>query len=154
MTSRADSIAELLGLAPLEVEGGRFRRTFLDQHSSAIYYLLAAGDASAIHRLPTPEVWHHYSGAAVRLLVLLPDGSSLEHRLGDDLRAGERPQAIVPGRAWQGAISVGEWSLLGTTMAPPFDPDAFELGDPGRLRSDYPTAAPLINAITERSAPS
>lgn len=151
MIPRADDLADLLGLAPLEGEGGRFRRTFSDGRSSAIYYLLGAHDASAMHRLPTTEVWHHYAGAPVRLLVLTADGDALEHRLGDDLLGGERPQAIVPGGAWQGAISVGDWSLLGTTMAPPFEPADFELGDPVRLRSDYPAAAPLIDAIAARS---
>ena len=32
---------ETLGLEPLEHEGGLFRRVHLDEHSSAIYYLLA-----------------------------------------------------------------------------------------------------------------
>lgn len=151
MTPHADEIADLLGLTRLEGEGGRFRRTFLDERSSAIYYLLSNDDASALHRLPTTEIWHHYAGAAVRLLVLTPDGDALEHRLGDDIMGGARPQAVVPGGAWQGAISVGDWTLLGTTMAPPFEPAAFELGDPVRLRSDYPAATPLIEAIAERS---
>ncbi len=43
----ADAIAEILGLQPLPAEGGRFRRAFADQRSSAIYYLLTRGDSSA-----------------------------------------------------------------------------------------------------------
>lgn len=146
----ADAVAELLGLEPLPEEGGRFRRTFGDAHGSAIYFLLADDDASALHRLPTAEVWHHYAGAAVRLLTLHPDGTAHEHRLGDELFLRERPQVVVPGGVWMGAVSVGDWSLLGATMAPPYDPAGFELGDPAELRATYPDAAELIDLITAR----
>ena len=146
----AATVAELLGLEPLPYEGGRFRHAYGDAHGSAIYYLLADDDASALHRLPTAEVWHHYAGAAVRLLTLHPDGTAREHRLGDELFLGERPQVVVPGGVWMGAVSVGDWSLLGTTMAPPYDPAGFELGDPTVLRTTYPDAAELIDLITAR----
>lgn len=149
--SDADRVAEQLGLEPLPDEGGRFRQMHLDAYSSAIYYLLGPDDASALHRLPTVEVWHHYAGAPVRLLTLHPDGRAHEHHLGSDLDAGQRPQVVVPGGVWQGALSTGEVSLLGTTMAPPFDESTFELGDPADLRHRYPDATELIDEIAHRS---
>lgn len=147
----ADEITGLLGLTPLSHEGGRYTQTLSDEHGTAIYYLLGHDDASAMHRLPTTEVWHHYAGAAVRLLTLHPDGRALEHRLGKDLHAGERPQIVVPGGVWQGAISEGDHSLLGTTMAPPYDHAGFELGDPEELAQHYPEAADLLGRIAQRS---
>lgn len=147
----ADRVAELLGLELLPEEGGRYRRTHLDVRSSAIYYLLGPDDASALHRLPTAEVWHHYVGAPVRLLTLHPDGRAVEHCLGPDLESGARPQVIVPGGVWQGAVSTGSMSLLGTTMAPPFDGAAFELGDAVELTERYPQAAQLIDELVRRS---
>ena len=41
-------------------------------------------------------------------------------RLGADLAAGERPQAAVPAGAWQAAESLGDWTLVGCTVAPGF----------------------------------
>ena len=54
----ADRVADLLGLAPLPAEGGRWAQTVRDGQSTAIYYLLAEGDFSAIHRLQSPELYH------------------------------------------------------------------------------------------------
>jgi uncharacterized protein len=47
-------------------------------------------------------------------------------RVGADLAAGERPQAIVPAHAWQAAQSLGEWTLVSCTVAPGFDFKGFE----------------------------
>ena len=41
--------------------------------------------------------------------------------LGADLAAGERPQAIVPAHAWQAAETLGDWTLVGCTVAPGFE---------------------------------
>ena len=57
-----DEIIELLGLTPLADEGGMWSQVLLDEYSSAIYYLLAGDDFSALHRLPHPEIYHHYAG--------------------------------------------------------------------------------------------
>ncbi len=51
--------------------------------------------------------------------------------LGNDLAAGERPQGIVPPGAWQSAQSLGEWTLVGCTVAPGFEFAQFELAPPG-----------------------
>jgi hypothetical protein len=51
--------------------------------------------------------------------------------LGSDLSGGERPQAVVPADAWQAAETLGEWSLVGCTVAPGFDFAQFELAPKG-----------------------
>ena len=51
--------------------------------------------------------------------------------LGNDLAAGERPQGVVPAHAWQAARSLGEWTLVGCTVAPGFDFAKFELAPQG-----------------------
>lgn len=148
-------IRTLLDLEPLSHEGGWYRRTHADGHGTAIYYLLGPDDASALHRLPQAEIWHHYAGAEVQLLTL-DDRSgtprSVVHRLGDELFDGAVPQVLVPAGVWQGAISTGAWSLLGTTMAPGYEQAGFDLGDPGELRARFPDAAGLIDEITRRSS--
>ena len=47
--------------------------------------------------------------------------------LGPDLAAGERPQAVVPAHQWQAAQSLGDWTLVGCTVAPGFEFAGFEL---------------------------
>ena len=141
---RASEVIELLRLEPLPHEGGYFAETWRDAHGSAIYYLVVPGDFSAIHRVDATELWHHYDGAEVEMLLLHPDGSVTEPILGKDLEGGQRPCVTVPAGVWMGASTSGEWSLMGTTMAPPYHPDGFELGSLEELTAQYPAAAEAI----------
>jgi predicted cupin superfamily sugar epimerase len=135
MTSAAD-IVERLGMRP-HPEGGWYVETFRDAaggprgHSTAIYFLLERGQVSAWHRVrDAVEVWHFYAGAPLELTMAEPPGRTT-HRLGVDLAVGERPQAVVPADVWQTARSLGDWTLVGCTVAPGFDFSAFELAPPG-----------------------
>lgn len=129
----AAEIIRLLDLSP-HPEGGYFRETFRDtqpdrgrSHSTAIYYLLAAGENADWHRVDVTEIWHHYAGGSLRL-SLSRDGTSTEDkRLGTDLAAGERPQIVVPANCWQAAGSLGAWTLVGCTVAPAFEFSRFEM---------------------------
>lgn len=134
MTLTAVDIISLLDLKP-HPEGGHFRETFRDPTgtgaraaSTAIYFLLARGERSHWHRIDAAEVWHYYAGATLLLEVSdVDEGPISRLQLGPDLSAGERPQAVVPARAWQAAESLGDWTLVGCTVAPGFDFAAFEL---------------------------
>lgn len=148
----ADDVIELLGLEPLEDEGGMLAPTWRDARSSAIYYLMRPDDFSALHRLSGTELWHHYAGAPVEMLLLEPDGALSQPMLGDDLAAGQRPMVAVPAGVWMAAATTGDWSLTGATLAPPYDPDGFELGDRDELTEAYPEAAADIARFT-RSSP-
>jgi predicted cupin superfamily sugar epimerase len=147
---RADGerVAGLLGLAPLPDEGGLFRQTFADAHSSAIYFLLLAPDFSALHALGATETYHWYAGSPLRLLLLHDDGSATEPTLGPDLERGDRPQLVVPAGTWQGSAPTGAWSLVGTTMAPPFDWSGFHLGKRADLVGRWPSARDRITSLT------
>jgi uncharacterized protein len=144
----AAELARRLQLVPLPQEGGRFRRTLLDEYSSAIYFLLADDDFSALHRLTSTEVYHFHGGAALRLLLLYPDGRVQQPVLGLDVAAGQQPQVIVPAGVWQGCSSTGAWTLLGTTMSPPFAWANFRLGGRAELTARYPSAAARIAELT------
>ncbi len=133
----AGEVIALLGLQP-HPEGGHFRETFREAAgdgargaSTAIYFLLAAGERSHWHRVDASEAWHWYAGAPLRLSMAHPDGAKVEHLLGPDLMAGERPQAVVPPQSWQAAETLGAWTLVGCTVAPAFDFAGFELAAPG-----------------------
>ncbi len=144
----AEAVKRILGLEPLANEGGWWRQVWYDVHSSAIYYLLTPDDFSALHRLSGPEIYHHYLGAPVELVTLHPDDGIRRRILGPDLRAGERPAAVVEAGRWQGSRTMGLWSLVGTTMAPRFDIDEFELGERDVLRQRFPDATDLIDNLT------
>jgi predicted cupin superfamily sugar epimerase len=146
--AEGERMARLLGLEPLADEGGLFRQTFADAHSSAIYYMLLAPDFSALHILSAAETYHWYAGSPLRLLLLHADGRVDEATLGPDLDAGERPQLVVPAGTWQGSAPTGAWSLVGTTMAPPFVWSGFGLGVRAELVERWPSAADRITALT------
>lgn len=131
----AEEVIALLDLTP-HPEGGHFRETFRDGAgaargaSTAIYFLLRAGERSHWHRVDAAEVWHWHAGAPLRLGIALGD-TRRELVLGARLREGERPQGVVPPGAWQAAESLGAWTLVGCTVAPAFDFAGFELAPPG-----------------------
>lgn len=112
-------------------EGGHYRESWADEASTAIYFLLAAGEESAWHRVrDRVEIWHFYGGAPLQLTIDAQGPGTPAARqveLGIDLRAGQRPQVVVPAGAWQAARSLGAWTLVGCTVAPPFDFEAFDL---------------------------
>lgn len=157
----AADIIRWLSLKPLPVEGGYFRETFRSPHavpaaggsrslSTAIYYLLAPGTFSAMHRLPGDEVFHFYLGDPVEMLQLRADGTGERVVLGAGIERGEALQVVVPGGVWQGTrlLSGGAFALLGTTMAPGFDVRDYEAGDREVLLAGYPAHAALVTALT------
>ena len=123
----ASEIVKLLDMQP-HPEGGYYKETFRDDASTAIYYLLEAGDHSHWHRVHgSSEIWHHYAGGPLAL-TLSPNGHDAEaHRLGKNIDAGEKPQLVVPAGWWQTAESLGHWTLVGCTVAPGFDFENFEM---------------------------
>ncbi len=164
-----DALIELLELTPLPVEGGLFRQTWRSNRhwpgndrpaGTAIFALLTtdADSFSAMHRLPTDEVYHFYLGDPLEMLQLHPDGRTERTILGQDLLGGQHVQHVVPARSWMGsrllpgAGTVG-WGLVGTTMAPGFVPEDYEGGDAEELAARYPGEAELIRTLTRPHEP-
>jgi len=99
--------------------------------ASAILYLLAAGERSHWHRVDAAEVWQWSDGEALELRAWTVGDDAVEDtRLGADLAAGERPQAVVPAGTWQAARPLGAWALVGCIVAPAFVEAGFELAPP------------------------
>jgi uncharacterized protein len=135
------SASDVIGLLDLKPhpEGGHFREMFRDARqvgsgraaSTAIYFLLARGERSHWHRVDAVEIWHWHAGAPLELEIADEKGRIARVRLGNDLAAGERPQGIVPAHTWQAAQSLGDWTLVGCTVAPGFEFSGFELAPKG-----------------------
>jgi len=130
----ADEIVKALDLKP-HPEGGHFRETFRDAGdprgaSTAIYYLLKAGERSHWHRVDAAEVWHFYAGDPLELAMSGDGRSTTTHVLGTSIASGERPQIIVPKNVWQSARPLGAFTLVGCTVAPAFTFEGFEMAPP------------------------
>ena len=130
----ARDVIRILDLAP-HPEGGHYRETYRDPatdasgraRSTAIYYLLEAGDVSAWHRVDAVEVWHWHAGGPLALTISENGHDARALHLGVDLAANQRPQGVVPAGAWQTAESLGRWTLVGCTVAPGFEFSVFEM---------------------------
>jgi hypothetical protein len=135
VSAEADQLIRRLSLQP-HPEGGHFRETFRDwgtppagrdtnpgrAYSTAIYFLLKKGEASRWHRVDAAEIWHFYRGAPLELKI-----GKRAHILGPAIEQSEAPQLIVPPNAWQAAKSLGDYTLVGCTVAPGFEFSKFEL---------------------------
>ena len=148
----AEEISDILGLEPLPLEGGMWVQTFKDKNSTAIYYLLSENNFSAMHKLEATEIYHYYAGAPAQMLLLDSVGKSEEPVLGADLDSGHRPQIIVKPGVWQGSRTTGEWTLLGTTMAPPYSQEMFQLADREELLKGWPDIEKKIYGLTRSSS--
>ena len=136
-----DPVARLVATLGLErhPEGGWYRETFRDRPPGGgrgaltqIFYLLPEGEVSAWHRvLDATEIWHHYAGSPLGLSLSHDGLAVVAHRLGPDVAGGETPHAVVPPGCWQGARSLGAWTLCGCTVAPAFEFAGFEMAPPG-----------------------
>ena len=126
-----------LEVEPVDGRGGRAALT-------SIYFLLPAGAVSRWHRVRSDELWHHYEGAPLELLLVPPDEPRLERlRLGP-LGPEQEPVRCVPARWWQAARSLGSYTLVGCTVGPGFEFSDFELlGDQERM------ADALLRALPE-----
>ncbi|PWM28124.1 MAG: hypothetical protein DBX55_10450 [Verrucomicrobia bacterium] len=169
-------VVKMLKLEPLACEGGWFRRTYeskikLDARAlgsgfsqaeyraaSAIYYLLGAGESSAMHALSgSDEIWHFCCAdspeTSVELITVNPDtGATKLTRLGANLEAGEVPQFAVPARFWMGAkLRGGEreqaWALCATAVVPSFEYADFIKGDPAEIAAMAPEFAEFIMSL-------
>jgi predicted cupin superfamily sugar epimerase len=173
-THSAEEVIKLLDLAPLEREGGFFRRTAESSsmvfppnisaqpspgspqtHAprrawSAILALFTPECFSALHRLAADELWFFHAGDSLECLRLFADGRGSRSKLGLDATAGERAQDVVSAGVWQGArlVAGGRWALVSCVVVPEFAWHDFELGDRAKLAAAHPEFAPDIAALT------
>ncbi|KHO00469.1 Cupin family protein [Metarhizium album ARSEF 1941] len=140
----ADEVIQKLNLTK-NPEKGYFRETYADPDkvgtggdsraaSTAIYYLLTHEDGQSVwHILDAPEIWHYYAGAPLELSLLSNDSTTKasceKHTLGPAVLDGQAPQVVIPKDTWQSARSLGDWTLVGTTMTPGFSEKNAVLAD-------------------------
>lgn len=112
-----------------------------DRSVASVLYFLVTRDAQLhLHRIPTPQMYHHYFGSPLEVLLLYPDGRGEVATLGLDIERGARPQLLIPAATWHVSRLVEErgFALLGTTEWGVFESGELELGDPVVLAREYP----------------
>ena len=163
----ANEVIKKLDLKPLPGEGGYFRETYksdidlpastvgirsqsIRHISTAIYYLVTPESFSALHRIKSDEVFHFYAGDPVEMIQIDESGTSTPITLGSDVLNGQSPQVLVRRGTWQGLKlkADGKWALMGTTVAPGFEFEDFELGDQEKMVQLFPHLRGLIGAYT------
>ena len=165
----ADQIINALDMKPLPVEGGYYAVTHIADEqlaaealptrykssrklSGAIYYLVTVEQFSALHKLPTDEIYYYHYGDPLEMLFLGPDGQSKRIILGMQLESGQRPQYLAPLNWWQGSRPLPgqphRFTLLSTSMAPAYDESDVVFGDREELISQYPAYIDLITVLT------
>ena len=165
----AKEIIEHLGLQPLPIEGGYFSITYTSNEQiqpgalperyanaramgGAIYFFETVEQFSAMHRLPTDELYYYHYGDAMEMLFLYPDGDGETRILGPDLQAGQQPQILAPRDCCHGSrpLAGGEYgfSLGSTSMAPGYDESDPDFPGRDELIGAYPEFSSLIEALT------
>ena len=160
MSTKEDRIEKLQLIQ--HPEGGWFRETYCAQSrveirgesraaSTAIYFLLGAGEVSTFHRIDSDELWHHYEGSALRVHIL-DDTGYKTLTIGSLGTPDALPQGWVPAGAWFGAevLEPTGYSLVGCTVAPGFDFAHFELAERSTLTNRFPSQAELIARLTPK----
>ena len=138
-------------------EGGHYRRIFTSPVTvstpqgprptmTAIYYLLAAGEFSAWHRLRSSELWHWQAGGDLRLYMILPNGVLLTEVLGPDAIL---TRAIPPETWFAAECGPGsDYALCTCTVTPGFDFADFEMAREAELVNLFPQHEALIRRLS------
>ena len=130
-----DDLIARLRLEP-HPEGGWYRQTWVANGTgrpagTCIYFLLKQGERSHWHRVDAGEIWHFYAGTPLELSISASnEGPAVDHVLGPDFTAGQRPQIVVEAGEWQAAFAPDGWALVGCTVSPGFQFEGFELAEP------------------------
>jgi predicted cupin superfamily sugar epimerase len=150
MHPRAAELIARLGMSP-HPEGGHFCEVYRSASTVApdgsrpsraavttIYFLLQAGEHSALHRVLSDEIWHFYEGDVLDL-VWWDQAADIahDHRLGP-VGESDGPVAVVRAGWWQAARTTGSYTLVGCTVGPGFDYADFTM-----MRDDAEAASDL-----------
>jgi uncharacterized protein len=150
--AQTQQLISTLGLSP-HPEGGYYRETYRAEATfaagrsvcTAIYYLLEAGDHSALHRIDADEIWHFYQGDPLLVVELVADAAAKVTVL-----SATNPQHVVRAGTWFGALPApgSVFSLCGCTVSPGFEFAHFELANRRELLAQFPLASELITRLT------
>ena len=151
MHTRAKDLIRELDLK-CHPEGGYFREVFRSRHNvqpldqrparralTTIYFLLVKGQYGRWHRVASDEAWHFYEGDPLELFWIDDKDVVYREMLGRRT-SNVHPMCVVPAGCWQAARPLGEYSFLGTDVAPGFEFQDFEMLSEGSAVLKYITS--------------
>jgi uncharacterized protein len=145
-SAAARQIIAALSLQP-HPEGGWYREFYRSTDGvtgvngarsciTSIYYLLERHQISRWHVVDADEIWHFYRGAPLQLHAYDPASRLVvPHQLSDS-----NPAAVIRRGVWQAAQILGDFTLVGCSVAP-----GFEFAD-FRFVADLPDHRPHFHA--------
>ena len=138
--SKGEILSENLGN---KFEGNR-------NYCTSIYFLLTSDKFSAFHKISQDEIWHFYTGTALKLHMISPDGAYSFVMIGNDFLKGEIPQFTVPAHHYFGAevLEQNSFSFTGCTVSPGFDFRDFVLPSCTELSKEFPEHSEIIAQLT------
>ena len=119
-------------------------------YASALYFLVTPDAQIVMHRIRSDQLYHHYLGDSLEVLMLYPDGSGAVATVGSELASGMRPQLLVPGGTFHTSRLVpgaAGYALLASTEWPGVEPPDVEHGSLKALAEDYPAFREEIYAF-------
>jgi predicted cupin superfamily sugar epimerase len=118
-------------------------------YASALYFLVTPDAQIVMHRIRSDQLYHHYLGDPLEVLLLYPDGSGSVATVGPDLGSGMRPQLLIPGGTFHTSrLAPGaSYALLASTEWPGVEPPDVEQGDIDALAEAYPAFREEIYAF-------
>src|SRR3954468_12270006 len=165
MSLTAEQIIQVLGLE--HATCGYVRETFRSraelaanvlpagyagEHSlgNVLYFLVTPEAPVGLHRIRSDQMYHHYQGAPLEVLLLYADGRSEVKVVGQDLAAGMRPQLFIPGGTFHTArVAAGDsYALLATSVWVRAEPSDVDMGDAAALMKTFPGAQAQIAEFT------
>jgi uncharacterized protein len=120
-------------------------------YASALYFLVTPDARIVMHRIRSDQLYHHYLGDPLEVLMLYPDGRGAIVTVGPDLRGGMRPQLLVPANTFHAShLLPGEvgYALLASTEWPGVEPPDVEQGNIDALADAYPSLREEIRTVT------
>jgi predicted cupin superfamily sugar epimerase len=120
-------------------------------YASALYFLVTPEAQIVMHRIRSDQLYHHYLGDLLEVLMLYPDGTGAVAAVGSDLAAGERLQLFIPGGTFHTSRlkpGAAGWALLASTEWPGVEPPDVKHGDIEALVEAYPDLREEIHSFT------
>ena len=141
--------------SPLKIPANALPEAYQDErpYGSALYFLVTPDAQIVMHRIRSDQLYHHYLGDPLEVLMLYPDGTGAVATVGSDLTAGERPQLFIPGGTFHTSrlASEASFALLVSTEWPGVEPPDVEHGDIEELVRAYPNFREEIRAFAGRT---